>query len=229
MPQYLPLGVVSTPANWVIPESLALNLELLFAHYDGTGAATSYIPCLEIISDSGDTAALVPMPTAVAAASSVEATWGPFLAASQVLGTPGAVIQNYFAHNTAADFTWTAAGNVSSGWPVNNTFTKLSSLSALQIVAEGDFTVGATVPDYIAMGLWIDGVNQINVAHHASIANAFFSVQIGRVLGVGDTDTPLAAGAHTLDVKVQSLLAQTTTFRCHAAANLTILEIVNPS
>lgn len=79
MPQYRPLGVVPTPANWTIPDSVELDLELLFAHYDGAAAAGSYVPAVEIISDSGDTVGIMKMPSTVAAGSSVEATWGPFL------------------------------------------------------------------------------------------------------------------------------------------------------
>lgn len=89
MPQYLPLGVQAAPASWVIPDSVVLDLELLFAHYDGSGAAGNYVPAVEITSDSGDTVGIMKMPSTVAAGASVEATWGPFLGASTVAAPVG--------------------------------------------------------------------------------------------------------------------------------------------
>lgn len=79
MPQYLPLGNVNAPASWTLPAALQLQLGAVFAHFDGTSAAGSYIPTLQIVSDSGNTCLEIPMESSVAAGSSVEASWAPFL------------------------------------------------------------------------------------------------------------------------------------------------------
>jgi hypothetical protein len=77
--QFIPLGNESAPAGWTLPPSLTLTPQAIFANFDGTGAAGSFIPTLKIVSDSGHTVASIPQSGSVAAGASVEATWGPFL------------------------------------------------------------------------------------------------------------------------------------------------------
>ena len=89
MPQYVPLGTVDAPASWTLPPSLQLQLEAAFAHYDGTSAAGAYLPCLKVVSDSGHTVGMYVASASVAAGSSVEATWGPFLKGAQAAASSG--------------------------------------------------------------------------------------------------------------------------------------------
>lgn len=88
MPQYLPLGQVNAPAQWTLPSGLDLAIGTVFASFDGTGAAGSYIPTLEIISDGGETVIEVPQDASVAAGSSVVASWAPFLKSQAAGVTP---------------------------------------------------------------------------------------------------------------------------------------------
>jgi len=87
MTQYVPLGTVTAPADWTLPGGLEIQLETVFAHFNGASASGSFLPTLEIISDSGHTVVQIPMDASVASGSSVEATWAPFLGR----GTAGAI------------------------------------------------------------------------------------------------------------------------------------------
>lgn len=77
--QFAPLGTVNAPADWNIPTNIVLSPSIVFAHFDGTAAAGSFVPTLQILSDSGHVVAEIPQDVTVAAGSSCEATWAPFL------------------------------------------------------------------------------------------------------------------------------------------------------
>lgn len=97
--QYVPLGQSNAPAGWVLPDTLDLVLETVFAHFDGSGAGGSYLPTLQILSDSGHTIAEIPMDASVAAGASVEATWAPFLRGAAAAGA--ALTPQYGIYDTA--------------------------------------------------------------------------------------------------------------------------------
>lgn len=86
MPQYLPLGTVNAPATWTLPAGLELSVGAVFATFDGTGAAGSYIPTLQVVSDAGVTVLEVPQDASVAAGASVVASWAPFLRSQSTSG-----------------------------------------------------------------------------------------------------------------------------------------------
>lgn len=81
--QYKPLGNVSAPADWTLPGNLELLVKRAFAHFDGTAAGGSFLPTLQVLDDAGRTVLEVPQDAAVAAGSSVEASWAPFLRSVQ--------------------------------------------------------------------------------------------------------------------------------------------------
>lgn len=71
-------GVESAPADWVLPAALEIIPKMAFASFDGTNAATAFLPCLRIISDSGHVAAEAVATTQVPAGGSADATWFPW-------------------------------------------------------------------------------------------------------------------------------------------------------
>lgn len=75
--QFNPLGSVTAPADWTLPASLNLLLKNVYASFDGTGAGGSFVPCLQIVSDSGHTVGTYPCATTVAAGASADVTWFP--------------------------------------------------------------------------------------------------------------------------------------------------------
>ena len=86
--QIKPLGTEAAPAAWTLPGNLELLVKRCFAHYDGTGAAGSFLPTLRVRDDAGRNVLEVPMDASVAAGSSVEASWAPFLRSASTSSTP---------------------------------------------------------------------------------------------------------------------------------------------
>lgn len=80
--QFDPLGTVAVPADWTLPANLQLLLKNVYASFDGTAAAAAYLPCLEILSDSGHMVGAYPSLTQVAAGASADVTWFPGLTRS---------------------------------------------------------------------------------------------------------------------------------------------------
>lgn len=80
--QIHPTGTVSVPADYRIPESAELLLKNAYAHFDGSGAAGSYLPLIRIISDAGSTVVEAVSDTTIAAGASADASWFPHLAAA---------------------------------------------------------------------------------------------------------------------------------------------------
>lgn len=77
--QILPLGSENAPADWTLPKGATVTPKSIFAHFNGTAAAGSFIPTLTIFSDSGDTVANIKQDETITAGSAVDATWAPFL------------------------------------------------------------------------------------------------------------------------------------------------------
>ena len=84
--QILPLGNVSAPADYTIPNALSFTIGALFASYNGAAATRPYIPTVKIISDSGHTIASVPLNVAVAPGVNADATWAPGLTVESEFG-----------------------------------------------------------------------------------------------------------------------------------------------
>lgn len=80
--QFNPLGTVTAPADWTLPPSLNLALKNVYASFDGSGASGNFVPCLEIVSDSGHTVGTYPCQRTVAAGASADVTWFPSIGAS---------------------------------------------------------------------------------------------------------------------------------------------------
>jgi hypothetical protein len=88
--QIHPTGTVSAPADYVIPSAAELLLKMAYAKFDGTAAASSFKPCLRIISDAGTVAGEAVADDTVAAGGSADVTWFPHLAApTPAAASPG--------------------------------------------------------------------------------------------------------------------------------------------
>lgn len=75
--QILVTGTAPAPATWLVPGNGQITPRSVFAHYDGTAAATAYFPALKVISDGGKTVGIYPCLTAVAAGGSADVSWFP--------------------------------------------------------------------------------------------------------------------------------------------------------
>src|SRR5207244_6964664 len=52
--QILRAPAVAIPSNYVLPDAAELRLKAVYAEYADTGAVQDWLPCVTIISDSGD-------------------------------------------------------------------------------------------------------------------------------------------------------------------------------
>lgn len=75
--------VADAPLTYDVPDAQVIGLVCANAVYDGAGAGGSWLPALELVSDSGHVIARAIPQTSVAAGGSAEVTFGPFL------GPPG--------------------------------------------------------------------------------------------------------------------------------------------
>lgn len=84
--QVHPFGTVAVPGDWIIPPSLTVALKACYAHFDGSNAAGPFVPELQLISDAGTTVLKIPQDSPIAAGSSVDASWAPFLRGKALAG-----------------------------------------------------------------------------------------------------------------------------------------------
>lgn len=100
--QVLVTGTAPAPATFTIPGNGQVRPKTIFATFDGTNAASAFLPCIKITSDGGELVGVYPAPS-VAAGGSAEASWFPGgnagLASGQLLP-----VCNVFQPNV---FTWT--------------------------------------------------------------------------------------------------------------------------
>lgn len=75
--QFVIGGIEATPADWNPPEILEFVPKTAFANYDGSGASAPFLPCLEIISDSGHTVAFCPVGETVPVGGTAIVSWFP--------------------------------------------------------------------------------------------------------------------------------------------------------
>jgi hypothetical protein len=201
--QFNPLGIVTAPADWVLPASLQILLKTCFAHFDGTGAAGAYLPTLQILSDSGHTVVEIPQDASVASGSSVEATWAPFLGKGGTTIKTGAGIPPFpalddyvFKHTntvvTGVGFN-SQANLIIQGNPVvldGATRVKIEFFAPVAEVQNG--------PNNQAIGfeLWDGATNKGTIAYVEGNFNPTLTDQIGGPAYGVIIDTP-AAGTHT--------------------------------
>jgi hypothetical protein len=108
--QIHPTGDVAAPADYLIPASAELMLKMAFARFDGTGAASSFKPCLRIISDAGTVAGEATADDTVAAGGSADVTW--FLGKpSGAAAAPATAAAMPYASAFASSYNWTTAGS----------------------------------------------------------------------------------------------------------------------
>jgi hypothetical protein len=81
----------SAPASYTVPNAAEIVPKAINATFDGTGAAGSFVPAVEYVSDGGVVVARVPCQTTVSAGGSAEVTFAPFLRSGAGSGGGGAV------------------------------------------------------------------------------------------------------------------------------------------
>jgi len=77
--QVLGWGTQTAPAERSIDGHLPMLLLAVDATFDGTGAAGSFVPAVQVISDSGQEVGVFPLQSTLAAGDSASVTFAPFL------------------------------------------------------------------------------------------------------------------------------------------------------
>lgn len=77
----LAAGTAAAPTDYEVPNAQVVLPKAVHAVFDGTGASGSYVPVLEILSDSGIPVATCPLASTLAAGASAEVSWFPLGAA----------------------------------------------------------------------------------------------------------------------------------------------------
>jgi hypothetical protein len=80
------LGESDAPLTYTVPPSFSFTLMGVRASFDGGGAAGAFLPCVQLISDSGQVMAQT-IGSAVAAGDSADVTFAPFLRGASGGGT----------------------------------------------------------------------------------------------------------------------------------------------
>lgn len=217
----------SIPAEY--PFVSDVGIQSVVARIDGSGAASAFLPTLSIYSQDLKLIARVPSDITYEVGDTGVVTWSPFLA--RRIRPSGGYTQVYSGQATAADFTFNSAAYVASGFPVNSTFTKLTSTSLLDICLTADFTTNLTAPNTLYAALFIDGTLEEAAGVTVGRATSFVTAAWRKVRGIGNTSLPpLTSGAHTLEVKVaQDLGASNSTLRSSTSVDLEILEFEPPA
>jgi hypothetical protein len=93
----------AVPLDWAVPLSLEVQIQVATANYDGSGAASSFLPALQIIGPGGVVAGTFVDPsTPVAAGGSAEVTFGPFLKSRAAAPSGGTLDDVIFENNPDA-------------------------------------------------------------------------------------------------------------------------------
>ena len=131
--QILVTGQAPTPASWVVPGTGQVTPRSIFAHYDGTGAASAFLPALKIISDGGVTVGIYPIGGGdlIAAGGSADVSWFPGVGGGSGSVTSGAWTQ-VFHYDVPALGAPTSIDTVGSTWSSgdNNIFGMFMGQSA---------------------------------------------------------------------------------------------------
>lgn len=104
----------AVPLSYQVPGAQLIELQAVYGEFDGSGAAGSYLPAVEILSQDGLRMMLCPVSSSVAAGSDADATFGPFLGGQQQ-ATPAAS----GALTLLKTITLTANGSISWGRGAN--------------------------------------------------------------------------------------------------------------
>lgn len=223
-------GPVNAPLDYVVPAAAEMVPLAVSATFADPGNVGPYIPAVEVVTPTGVVLGPFPLDGQIAAGASARVSWFRGVAASANSNNPpipGTILGIYGGHSPASDFTTNSTTYVQTNFPTNTSFTKVSSQSALGIYGEFDFTSGAS-PDTLFVSVFIDGVISEATGIQISQAGTFCTAVIVTVKGIpGTLQPPLAAGVHTVDVRVACNAGVNFTLRTSTSVDLAIIEFVS--
>lgn len=87
-------GSTSAPLSYTVAGAQEIIIRSLFASFDGTGAAGAFLPCVQVVSPAGQVVIEAITDASVAAGSSADVTFAPFLKGAAAASTAGAGLPN---------------------------------------------------------------------------------------------------------------------------------------
>lgn len=116
--QILAAGGTTAPLDYTLNQLAEIFPKAVRAHYDGSGAASAFLPCLVIFSATGAEVARIPASTAVAAGGSAEMSWFPRVkppaSAAVAPVNPLGTLFAWYDFSDASTLTLDGSGNISN-------------------------------------------------------------------------------------------------------------------
>lgn len=195
--QVLGWGTQNAPADRTTAQSEVFTILAINATFDGTSAASNYLPAVEIISDAGQVVARQVTDAEISSGVSAEVTFAPFLRkGTQASPQPGSlldVVQN------ATDITVTSTDHTNPTTLITGNPISLDGVSKIRI----DFGAAAADVDQRGLGTpgallidLYDGTTEVGVM---ADQNASAGAYVDQPLYASTVLTP-SAGTHTYKI-----------------------------
>jgi hypothetical protein len=113
--QVLVTGIASAPATFTIPGNGQIQPKAVYAHYDGSGAGSAFLPALKVTSDGGELVGIYPVAQTVAAGGSAEVSWFPRVSGAPLEVTSVEVTDGTTTVTSVTEIDFTSGAKVSSG------------------------------------------------------------------------------------------------------------------
>lgn len=167
-----------SPVSYEVPNATEIIPKVVTAVFDGTGAAGSFVPTVEIVSDGGVVVARVPCQTTVAAGGSCECTFAPFLRAS---ATAGPLAPQFGLYNTASLSLAGGGGGGLATWQYQSgtELLDLTTPTAPKVMTAGLYFVGVS---FSATGPWNAGKGL-----HATVETINLPAKLGTAMALADS------------------------------------------
>lgn len=196
--QILRASASSVPSNYTLPDATDLRLKAVYAEFDDAGAAADWLPCVTLLSDSGDVIArAVDQDVKVTAGGDADVSWFPRVRRRRAGATPAGpscVLLGSANGDTTLTVTLTAAV------PAKGTLQLVCGQVSVPDGVDGGSEITGVV-DSGGHGPWArsaaHGLNPVIANSRQTDAGNAFSVQassatracVGADLGIGSTVT----------------------------------------
>lgn len=179
--QILAGGVEAAPLAYTVPNAQEIILKAAFATFDGSGAGAAFLPCVRIISSGNKIVGEYITDSSVAAGSSAEVSFAPFL---RNAGSAAAAVLSYAVYNQSG-----ATGGTSQWGSVTTNDAATFSIDS------GDSTLAVIAAQ---------GVYQVTVVARVSILASPYTILSNQYISAVDTVSGSTVVSETLIVKGQT-------------------------
>lgn len=196
----------TAPLTVTITDAGTVDLQSIFAHFDGTSASGIFRPVVTIRSQNGTILARVFPSTTLAVGDTADVTYAPFLGDSQGAVTASLGLLDYAEFTSTIQVLSTDKNN-----PTNLVTGNAITLDGSTVIEVSGYCpiidAGTTgPPDAVRVQLW-DGVTPIGVISHIGANYTGTEIAAG---GFGAVTYTPAAGTHTYSLKAYHLGAGAT-------------------